>query len=743
MSDSSKKTKVQLSLYAQRLPNVAGAFKGKSDPYAIVTELSGDPRNKPTVLGKTETIKNSLSPRWTTTFLLDYDFGKSTRINVGIYDEIRKATINKPMGSAVFEIGDILGSRGGIKAKKLKNGGTLFARVEKAPEHHAGTFHVTLRGIKLKNVEGFLGRSDPFFEISRIINAAGGPSWLPVYRSEHVNNDLNPKWEPVSVDVNKLCEGDLDKAILIQVWDWDKSGNHTPMGSIETTVNAMIRAVTPGAGGNPKHVDTKNAFTLKRNGKDFGLILVIAASVSGGSNGRSGAVSSDTPFSMALGAPPSATVAATATTVPAPMATLPRPSQPVATPMAPMPMPIPPPPRAYAPVTPRKPKFIDYISGGLELQMAVAIDFTGSNGDPRLPGTLHYIHQDGQLNDYEKALSAVGSIVAKYDSDQKFPVLGFGAKYNGVIQHCFQVGRIPQVAGISGILEAYRETFRSGLTMSGPTLFAEVINLTAAQARSAQEAAKRIGQQSYTILLILTDGAVSDVHGTKQAIAAASDAPLSIVIVGIGNADFSTMQFLDDFQTQEHIGRDICQFVEFNRHKSNKMSLTQATLDEIPDQVVDYFYSRGIKPLPAITGSKVNVFEESFNEDQDIDLSLDYNSEGEICLADNEGYFDDTSYGTYSTYAGLTVMPPPTAPPANLHQASAPSPYVPSQGSPPRQNYPVQQAQVPAAPVFHVQVPQGVSPGMQLQLQHPSTKQNMIVTVPAGVAPGGTFAVRY
>lgn len=32
---------------------------------------------------------------------------------------------------------------------------------------------------------------------------------------------------------------------------------------------------------------------------------------------------------------------------------------------------------------------------------------------------------------------------------------------------------------------------------------------------------------------------------------------------------------------------------------------------------------------------------------------------------------------------------------------------------------------------------------MQLQVQNPRTKQNMIVTIPAGVAPGGTFAVQY
>jgi len=87
-----------------------------------------------------------------------------------------------------------------------------------------------------------------------------------------------------------------------------------------------------------------------------------------------------------------------------------------------------------------KPTFVDYIAGGSEINLTVAIDYTGSNGDPRKPGTLHYIHPDGQLNDYEKALTAVGSIVARYDANQLFSVRGFGAKYNGVQGELFNFG---------------------------------------------------------------------------------------------------------------------------------------------------------------------------------------------------------------------------------------------------------------------------------------------------------------
>ncbi len=44
---------------------------------------------------------------------------------------------------------------------------------------------------------------------------------------------------------------------------------------------------------------------------------------------------------------------------------------------------------------------------------------------------------------------------------------------------------------------------------------------------------------------MLTDGAISDMANTKRAIIAASRLPMSIIIVGVGGADFSAMDELD------------------------------------------------------------------------------------------------------------------------------------------------------------------------------------------------------
>ena len=44
--------------------------------------------------------------------------------------------------------------------------------------------------------------------------------------------------------------------------------------------------------------------------------------------------------------------------------------------------------------------FLDYIFGGLELTVNVAIDYTLSNGPPTDPNSLHFINQATGMNEY-------------------------------------------------------------------------------------------------------------------------------------------------------------------------------------------------------------------------------------------------------------------------------------------------------------------------------------------------------
>jgi hypothetical protein len=119
----------------------------------------------------------------------------------------------------------------------------------------------------------------------------------------------------------------------------------------------------------------------------------------------------------------------------------------------------------------------------------------------------------------------------------------------------------------------------------------------------------------YSILLILTDGAVNDIDKTVAAIDSVCDSPLSVVIVGIGSGNFEKMKFLDDRKAQY----DICDFVQFNLHKNDPDSLTKETLEEIPTQLTSYFLRNGIYPL---VPAQLQEDEIIADPEEEIDLSV-------------------------------------------------------------------------------------------------------------------------
>ncbi|XWS60191.1 hypothetical protein CRYUN_Cryun07bG0014500 [Craigia yunnanensis] len=246
--------------------------------------------------------------------------------------------------------------------------------------------------------------------------------------------------------------------------------------------------------------------------------------------------------------------------------------------------------------------FLDYLAGGFELNFMVAVDFTASNGNPRLPDSLHYIDPSGRLNAYQKAIYEVGEVLQFYDADKRFPAWGFGARpIDGPVSHCFNLNgssNYSEVEGIRGIMMAYASALFN-VSLVGPTLFGHVINKAALIASQSLANDTR----KYFVLLIITDGVLTDLQETKDALVKASDLPLSILIVGVGGADFKEMEILDadkgerlESATGRVASRDIVQFVPFRDVQSREISIVQALLAELPTQFLTYMRSRDIKP---------------------------------------------------------------------------------------------------------------------------------------------------
>jgi Copine len=247
---------------------------------------------------------------------------------------------------------------------------------------------------------------------------------------------------------------------------------------------------------------------------------------------------------------------------------------------------------SLAPIAvPRFTSFQNYINQGCEVDFCVAIDFTSSNGDPRLESSLHYQSQD-IFNDYEETISAIGQALSIYSKSQEHSVWGFGSKFPGSdsVQHLFRCGPSNTVFGVDGILSAYRYIFETGsFVMSGPTVFTKVIHAAALRARSHHNALRK-DYLRYTVLLVITDGIMDDFDETKRKLEAYIELPLSVVFVGLGRSDFSVVRRLCD----PNRSRNNARFVEFRQHQHNPSALSEAALQDIPNQISTYMRNRGI-----------------------------------------------------------------------------------------------------------------------------------------------------
>uniref|UniRef100_A0A914Y8A0 Copine-3 n=1 Tax=Panagrolaimus superbus TaxID=310955 RepID=A0A914Y8A0_9BILA len=255
--------------------------------------------------------------------------------------------------------------------------------------------------------------------------------------------------------------------------------------------------------------------------------------------------------------------------------------------------------------------FLDFIHGGLELEFTVAVDFTASNGAVTVPTSLHFCNPHSS-NEYQMAIKAVLEICQAYNKTKNFSAYGFGAQIppTYAVSHLFPLNlNNSEVRGIEGVMQAYATSLRN-TTLYGPTNFSPTINEAARKAAYYPP-----GGGKYQILLIITDGVISDMQQTKNAIVMASTLPLSIIIVGVGDADFDKMDELDsDDQLLTANGRtakrDIVQFVPFRKffkrggaispYEQERLQylLAKEVLAEVPTQIVSFMKANNVVPRP-------------------------------------------------------------------------------------------------------------------------------------------------
>lgn len=526
-------TKIEITVSCRNLLDM-DTFS-KSDP-VVVLYVQGIGNKEWTEFGRTEVIDNTLNPDFVRKFVLDYFFEEKQNLRFDVFNvDSRSCNISKHkdfLGQSFCTLGEVIGSQRSKLEKPLtgipgKKCGTIILSAEELSNcRDIVTLQLCANKLDKKD---FFGKSDPFLVFYRS-NEDG--TFTICHKTEVVKNTLNPVWQPFTIPVRALCNGDYDRTVKVDVYDWDRGGSHDFIGEFTTSYRELSRGQSQFSVYevlNPKKKCKKKKYI------NSGTVTLLSF-------------------------------------------------------------------KAESEYT-----FLDYIKGGTQLNFTVAIDFTASNGNPSQPTSLHYMNPY-QLNAYGMALKAVGEIIQDYDSDKLFPAYGFGAKIppDGKISHEFPLSgdmENPNCVGIQGVLEAYFKSLRT-VQLYGPTNFAPVINQVARAAGQVTD-----GSQYY-VLLVITDGVISDMAQTKEAVVNASSLPLSIIIVGVGPAEFDAMEELDGDEVRvssrgRFAERDIVQFVPFRDYvdRSGNQVLSMArlakdVLAEIPEQFLSYMKSREIKPRP-------------------------------------------------------------------------------------------------------------------------------------------------
>ncbi|KAA8537258.1 hypothetical protein F0562_027055 [Nyssa sinensis] len=232
---------------------------------------------------------------------------------------------------------------------------------------------------------------------------------------------------------------------------------------------------------------------------------------------------------------------------------------------------------------------------GLESSnLIVGIDFTKSNVWTGSQSFNHRsLHYSGDSpNPYEQAISIIGRTLSAFDEDNLIPCYGFGdATTHDQEVFSFYPGDKP-CNGFEEALARYREIVPQ-IHLAGPTSFAPIIE-------TAIGIVDNSGGQ-YHVLLIIADGQVtrhedigfghlsSQEKNTINAIVKASEYPLSIVLVGVGDGPWDMMrQFDDNIPFRDF---DNFQFVNFTEIMSRNIPTSKketefalAALMEIPSQ---------------------------------------------------------------------------------------------------------------------------------------------------------------
>jgi len=383
-----------------------------------------------------------------------------------------------------------------------------------------------------------------------------------VLKSSIVRKRRSPTWPDRSeVSIQNLCSADSDHAILADVYDWYKLGDDQLIGSGITTFPEIYKSF------------------MKSTATTLNLEIPLMSK-----KAIARTKQKDDPQTREKGL-----LAITENVIRKPAGQL----------------------QLYDVNVLRSYTFVDYVRGGLELKLIVAVDCTRSNGKVLDPCSPHYL-EGKEMNNYAATIQAAGEVFKFYaDGDDWYPMYGFGAKIpptNTICSDCFALTGdwfMPEVRGVDGLVEGYRHGMRA-VRFHGPTHLRRVVEVAADWSRPFEDVHTPNDNgvdMKYFVLLVLSDGGIDDQKHVTDTILESMDLPLSIILVdlGIGRGENQRLKDLNKevewmAEFRDLTVRDMMHCVRLDDFWGKPKELTAAALSKLPQHVLQYYKKKDVNP---------------------------------------------------------------------------------------------------------------------------------------------------
>lgn len=242
---SKSKSKLLFFFQTRNLPDLD--YLSKSDPMVVVY-VQPFGTNQWQEYCRTEVVMNSRNPDFTKKINMMFRFEEHQKLKFEIYDVDSSSSDLKRhdfIGWVETTLGNVVSQR--IIRKKIEfntnssvDRGTLIVSAEELVSNKEEVeFHLIAHGLDKKD---FFGKSDPFVVISK---STENGDYVVVHKTEVIKTTLNPVWKNFTIPVRNLNNGDYERTLKLECWDWNRSGSHSFIGEAYFSLQKLLTGPLP------------------------------------------------------------------------------------------------------------------------------------------------------------------------------------------------------------------------------------------------------------------------------------------------------------------------------------------------------------------------------------------------------------------------------------------------------------------------------------------------------------------